>query len=211
MDRDWTGREATALRTALRMTTEQFGRELKVAPRTINQWSTHPEVVPRPAVQNALTDLLERAPATARERFDHAVNGDGDGTGEQKLRVAIAIVTKGSKVLLVRRRDTERDLDWQFPAGVIKPGANPMDVAARETLAETGVHCAPRRSIGTRLHPRTGVTCDYFEAEYLGGEADNLDPIENAGVTWAPRSDVTRYVPRANIYPPVLELLEAPQ
>lgn len=208
MDRDWTGRDATALRRALRQTTDEFARTLRVAPRSVNNWASNPEIKPRAAVQDKLTGLLERAPAAARGRFDQR-----DGSGEsaaQMLRVAIAVVTKGPSVLLVRRRDPERDLVWQFPAGIVKPGHHAPDVAARETLAETGVHCEPREHLGSRLHPITGATCDYFRCEYLGGDAENRDPTENSGVTWAPRADVTRFVPRENIYPPILAILEEP-
>lgn len=46
-------------------------------------------------------------------------------------------------VLVVCRREPEPSgLDWQLPAGIVKPGATPSTVAVRETLAETGVHCA---------------------------------------------------------------------
>lgn len=206
---DWTGREATALRKALRLSTEQFGRQLRVAPRTINQWSTNPEVVPRSAVQDALDGLLENAPHPARTRFDELI-GNGSEPTAQVLRVAIAIVLNGPEVLLVRRLRAERDLKWQFPAGMVKPSEDPEDVAARETLAETGVHCLPQEHVGARLHPVTGVTCDYYLCEYLGGTAGNLDPAENSDVAWALRSDVTRYVPRETIYPPVLRILEDP-
>ena len=209
MYRDWTGADATALREALRWTTDEFARRLGVAPRSVNNWSSNPHVVPRAAVQDKLSALLERAPAVAQARFD-ARDGASTGPAEQRLRVAIAVVLNGPHVLLVRRRETERDLAWQFPAGIVKPGGSSTDVAARETLAETGVLCEPRERIGSRLHPVTGVTCDYHLCEFLGGAADNLDPAENSGVTWAPRAGVTRYVPRANVFPPILAILEAP-
>jgi hypothetical protein len=53
------------------------------------------------------------------------------------LRVAVAIVVKESEVLVVCRRAAhENDIMWQFPAGIVKPGAPPKAVAVRETLRE---------------------------------------------------------------------------
>lgn len=208
--REWTGREATALRKALRITTERFASKLNVAPRTVANWAATPEMVPRTAVQDALDDLLGRSTPAVRARFDELLDGHDDGLSGhvQALRVAIAVVTKDSDVLLVRRRDDASGLSWQFPAGVIKPGERGEDIAVRETLAETGVHCAVRGQIGSRLHPATGVYCDYYTCDYLAGEAENRDAVENAGVAWVSRNDLTRFVAREKIYPPILRHLE---
>jgi 8-oxo-dGTP diphosphatase len=126
----------------------------------------------------------------------------------QALRVAIAVVVRGTEVLLVCRRG-DGQLRWQFPAGVVKPGADPEAVAVAETHAETGVHCAVRRHLGGRLHPVTGVVAEYHLADYLAGEAANLDPLENLDVAWAPISALARFIPPDHIYPPILNALEA--
>ena len=126
----------------------------------------------------------------------------------QALRVAIAIVLHDDQVLLVQRRNKAAGIAWQFPAGIVKPGENAEEVAVRETLAETGVHCTAAGHIGGRLHPVTGVLCDYFSCPYLTGDAANLDNVENAAVTWAPRRDVAKFMEQASIYPPVLMILE---
>jgi len=73
---------------------------------------------------------------------------------------------------------------------------------------ETGVHCRTIRHLGNRIDPITRVYCDYFLCEYLTGEVANLDPAENASVTWAPIAALTRFIPRDQIYAPVLEALE---
>lgn len=57
---------------------------------------------------------------------------------------------------------------------------NPSSAAVRETLAETGIHCAVREDLGGRLHPVTGVWCQYDLAEYLAGEARNQDTISSS-------------------------------
>jgi hypothetical protein len=65
----WTGRQADALRLALRMTTEGFAGLLGVSVRTVAYWHARPEIVPRVVMQEALDTLLDRASAAALARF----------------------------------------------------------------------------------------------------------------------------------------------
>jgi 8-oxo-dGTP diphosphatase len=125
--------------------------------------------------------------------------------------VAVAVVHRGSTVLLVRRRGEQGGLRWQFPAGVIKPGASAEGVAVSETLAETGVHCAVQRHLGQRVHPVTGVLCRYLWCDYLTGHARNADTLENLDVAWAPVATLAKFIPRDAVYPPILDALEMPR
>lgn len=225
----WNGRSACALQAALRLTNESFANHLGIALRTVATWHAYPEVVPRAEMQQLLDEAYERAGPAVRARFallsrgrndlgggsqgrEVRVRGSGPGSLEaQALRVAIAVVIRGSDVLLVCRRDGDAEgITWQFPAGVVKPGVRPETVTVRETLAETGVHCAVRRSLGSRLHPITGVHCAYFLCDYLAGEAQNSDVVENVDVTWARRDAVTRFIPAEAIFPPITAALEDP-
>lgn len=129
----------------------------------------------------------------------------------QALKVAIAVVVKGSDVLLVCRREDSEDISWQFPAGIVKPRATAATIAVRETLAETGIHCKVERYLGSRVHPITNVLCDYFLCSYLTGEAQNRDPEENINVTWTPISQLANFIPLDRIYPPILKALEEQQ
>lgn len=72
----WTGRTADALRQALRMSNEAFAEYLGVAVRTVAYWRARPDVVPRPALQDALDVALERAPEHAKIRFALIVSTD---------------------------------------------------------------------------------------------------------------------------------------
>lgn len=71
----WTGKHASALRAALRLTNESFARKLGTATRTIAKWNAEPDVVPIAEMQRALDTLLERSPQDARERFGSMVAG----------------------------------------------------------------------------------------------------------------------------------------
>ncbi|WP_194910251.1 NUDIX hydrolase [Catenulispora rubra] len=210
---EWSGSLACSLQAALRMTNEGFANHLGVAVRTVATWHADPDVIPRAEMQQLLDTALERSPDATRTRFALLVGAASKSTisdpAAQSLRVAIAIVMRGDEVLLVcRRGDDAGGITWQFPAGVIKPGGSPELVAVRETLAETGVHCTVRQSLGTRLHPITGVLCDYLLCDYLAGDAANNDVVENVEVLWAARSEVTRFIPAERIYRPVLKALE---
>lgn len=215
----WTGRTACALQAALRLTNEAFAKQLGVAVRTVATWHEKPDLTPRAEMQQLLDTVYERASDGARARFASLVStvaaavnlpDTGPSTGHV-LTVAIAIVTNDSQVLVVQRRgDDGGGITWQFPAGVVKPGSAPDQIAVRETLAETGIHCRVVRSLGSRLHPITNVHCDYLLCDYLTGEAQNMDQVENVSVTWAPTSRLTRFIPVEQIFPAILEALEIP-
>jgi 8-oxo-dGTP diphosphatase len=200
----WTGRATRQLQDALRMTNQAFAARLGVSERTVATWHSRPDMKPSKEIQAALDTLLERADQSVRLRFR---GGSAPPVVQaQALRVAIAVVTKGEEVLLVCRRGDDA-LSWQFPAGMVKPGRTPAVVAVEETHAETGVRCTVRQHLGERVHPLTGVIAVYQLADYLMGEAENRDPIENAEVVWVPIDQLTKFIPSDRIFPPILEAL----
>ncbi|MBB5866818.1 8-oxo-dGTP diphosphatase [Allocatelliglobosispora scoriae] len=191
------------------MTQEAFASHLGVSRRAVAEWSSRPEMKPSKDYQEVLDVALERAPGAARQRFESISQIGMAWTGAEALTVAIAIVIHEDAVLLVcRRGDDGKGIAWQFPAGVVKPGALSSTVAVRETLSETGVHCAVSRSLGARLHPVTSVYCEYFLCEYLAGVAENNDMIENVSVTWVPITKLAKFVPADTIHRPIIEALE---
>jgi len=230
---DWTGRTACALQAALRLSNESFAAQLGIGVRTVASWHQKPTLRPQSEMQQILDTKLEQASAAVKARFAAHVadqppargadtdSEHDDGTAEAErrigadpsaaaaLRVAIAVVVKDSEVLVVcRRGDDGGGISWQFPAGMVKPGISPETVAVRETLSETGVHCSVVRQLGSRIHPITNVICNYLLCEYLAGDAQNLDIIENVSVVWVDRKILPRFIPPDRIFPPVLEALE---
>lgn len=220
----WTGRRACALQSALRMSNDAFARHLGVSVRTVASWHDNPDLQPRPEIQASLDTVLESASAGVLARFrtflaeepqvqaevrsgnDGATN---DADSATSLIVAIAVVVTDQHVLLVCRRDAEPSgITWQFPAGIVKPGTSGATVAVRETLAETGVHCSVREELGRRIHPLSGLKCEYFLCDYLTGEVENRDPSENVSVVWASRAEVARFISADTIFPPILRALE---
>ncbi|MFF1341104.1 NUDIX hydrolase [Streptomyces sp. NPDC058290] len=186
------------------MTNESFAAHLKIAPRTVAKWHAAPDDEPSSQMQRILDTAYAEADISVRERFKLLIRPPQPQAAA--LRVAIAIVRRGAEVLLVQRRDGG-DLHWQFPAGVVKPGAEVAAVAVKETRAETGVHCTVRQALGSRLHPTTGVEASYLLCDHLMGEASNLDPAENAEAAFVPVASLTRFIPPDRIYRPVLDAL----
>ncbi|MFS4103810.1 NUDIX domain-containing protein [Streptomyces sp. PD-S100-1] len=204
----WTGRAACLLQQAMRLTNEAFAERLGVSERTVSRWHANPGMVHRTEVQQILDIAYEGAGETVQRRFALLIRPPTPRVEAQALRVAIAVVLRGDDVLLVCRRG-DGELRWQFPAGMVKPGADPATVAVQETHGETGVHCTIRKQLGERVHPVTGVVASYYLADHLAGEATNLDPLENVDVAWVPRASLTRFIPQAQLYPPIINALEA--
>jgi 8-oxo-dGTP diphosphatase len=206
----WTGGRACLLQAALRHTNAGFAQDLGVGVRTVAGWHEMPSLVPRTEVQQLLDIALERASGAAQERFARLQAEAAPAGGAQALTVAVAVVQRADSVLLVCRRDESASgLRWQFPAGVVKPGADPGAVAVSETLGETGVHAAVRAHLGRRVHPLTGVVCEYVLCDYLTGQARNADTLENLDATWVPIASLARFVPLDAVYPPILTALES--
>ncbi|MEU4368227.1 hypothetical protein [Micromonospora chersina] len=76
----WTGREANALRQALRMSLTAFAEHLGAARRTVAKWSSQGNKVHlRADMQAALDTVLARATSDVRERFEALVRGGTSG------------------------------------------------------------------------------------------------------------------------------------
>lgn len=67
----WSGREAKALRAALRLSVRDFAAALGIGARTVTKWESLGEAtVPRPHMQAVLDTTLSRADTEARMRFE---------------------------------------------------------------------------------------------------------------------------------------------
>jgi hypothetical protein len=80
----WTGRDACALQSALRMSNQTFAAHLRIGLRTVADWHEKPDMRPRPAMQQFLDAALAQATAADRERFAALVGqpARADNAGE---------------------------------------------------------------------------------------------------------------------------------
>jgi 8-oxo-dGTP diphosphatase len=125
----------------------------------------------------------------------------------EKPGISAAIIVQDGRVLMVRRRISEGELMWQFPAGGIEPGEVAEDAAVRETAEETGLTVKAIRLLGERVHPKTGRLMSYTACEPISGEAHVADDEELDAVTWATHSELPGLVPYG-LFEPVQEYLD---
>jgi 8-oxo-dGTP diphosphatase len=122
--------------------------------------------------------------------------------------ISAAIIVVGERVLMVRRRVSEGELMWQFPAGGIEPGESAEEAAVRETLEETGLEVKAVRLLGRRVHPKTQRVMSYTACEAVAGEARVADADELTQIAWVTHRDLPDYVPYG-IFDKVQEYLDA--
>jgi 8-oxo-dGTP diphosphatase len=122
--------------------------------------------------------------------------------------IVAAIIVSEGRVLMVRRRVSEGELSWQFPAGEVEPGETPDDAAVRESQEETGLTVRAKKRLGERIHPATGRTMVYVACDIVSGTAYVGDEEELAEVAWCSRGTLAAYVPYP-LYGPVQDYLAA--
>ena len=117
-------------------------------------------------------------------------------TTTAKPGISAAIIVSEGKVLMVRRRISEGEVMWQFPAGAIEDGEAAEEAAVRETVEETGLVVSVIRQIGyLASHPKSGREMFYTACEPLQGEARVADEEELDAVAWVAHSEIKEYVP----------------
>ncbi|MGW3057854.1 NUDIX hydrolase [Streptomyces goshikiensis] len=127
---------------------------------------------------------------------------------EERPGIAAAIVVHEGRVLMVRRRVSEGQLSWQFPAGEVESGESREDAAVRETQEETGLTVKAMKLLGERTHPATGRLMSYTACEVIGGHAHVADTDELAELAWVAHAEIPHYVPYG-LFEPVQEHLDA--
>ncbi|MFJ7990491.1 NUDIX hydrolase [Streptomyces sp. NPDC096351] len=106
------------------------------------------------------------------------------------LSSVTAVVVRDDQVLLAKRADNG---EWTPVTGIIDPGEEPADAAAREILEETGILAVPQRLV--MVHVTDLVTYDNGDqTQYLdlvfrcGWQSGVPHPAdgENTAVDWFP-------------------------
>jgi transcriptional regulator with XRE-family HTH domain len=90
--RHWTGREARALRQAVRMSLRDFAAYLGVSQRAISKWEAAGQTLtPRPDTQAVLDTALKHAGSEAQARFQQLLGSAAEaGSRPQDIQPAVA-------------------------------------------------------------------------------------------------------------------------
>ena len=122
-------------------------------------------------------------------------------------KIAVSVVKKDDKYLLVRRKQKEGNLQWQFPSGGINENEADDSASVRETFEETGVVCKPIMKFGERNHPDFPVQLFYWLNEYVTGEAYVKDDEELDDFKWCTPQEVLSLI-TSNLYEKIKNYLE---
>ena len=97
-----------------------------------------------------------------------------------RFRIGVfAIVYRGDKVLLARRRDSGW---WNLPGGGLELGETVDEGIVREVREETGLQVAVQRLVGVYSKPQGGEVVLLFACSILGGELHPTD--ESSEYCW---------------------------
>lgn len=120
--------------------------------------------------------------------------------------IAVGIVLKDSHVLIVKRKQGEGNLQWQFPGGVIENGETDLQAVIREITEETGCEVDVVKLLGQRLHPYTKKTISYWICQYKSGTLSIYDD-DLEDVKWINKDELLNYF-TTSVYEPVLKYLD---
>ncbi|WP_409496997.1 transcriptional regulator [Amycolatopsis sp. cmx-11-12] len=119
---EWTGRSASALQAALRLSNERFAEKLGVAARTVASWHKKPDLVQQSEMQQVLDTAFEQASAAERARFAELV-------GEAPTAQAVSGTTEDER--LTADPHIGAALEWLDRSARWTPGTARRAVAAR--------------------------------------------------------------------------------
>jgi len=119
--------------------------------------------------------------------------------------VVIGIVTKDNQVLIVRRKQKEGNLFWQFPGGVIEDEETEIQAVVREIEEETGIESKAIKCLGSRIHPSTKQSISYWICEFISGDICISDKDLDEAI-WVNINDILKYF-TTPIYSPIIDYL----
>jgi hypothetical protein len=124
----WTGRQADALRQALRMTNESFAEHLCVSVRTVANWRKQPEMRPQPAMQELLDVALERAPDRIKAQFSLLVGEENRAADDQPaFQTEPFVLSLNAMTSREWGRDDARALSQSFDAALERSAVDDIE------------------------------------------------------------------------------------
>ena len=122
-------------------------------------------------------------------------------------KIVLGIVTNSEKILIVRRKEKEKNLLWQFPGGEREIGETDEQAVLREIKEETGVESSIIKCLGDRIHPYTNREMSYWACDYISGGISISDD-DLAEAKWINITEIKEYF-TTDIYEPVLAYINS--
>ena len=104
-----------------------------------------------------------------------------EGSGRLPIKVTAAVIERGGKVLIARRKKGDRfEGLWEFPGGKIEAGESPEECLRRELLEELGVEIEAPEFMCSVLFETSGISIELmaFRTSLLAGEVRSHDHDE---------------------------------
>jgi 8-oxo-dGTP diphosphatase len=123
-------------------------------------------------------------------------------------KIVIAVIERAGQFVLVRRRQAEGALHWQFPGGEIENTESESAAAEREVLEEVNIVCKGLNRLGERVHPESNRMIAYWLCAYISGDMIVRDNEELDTAEWVPASEVLNRI-TSNVFQPLKEYVES--
>jgi len=132
--------------------------------------------------------LAAEAELDVEDYVDEWMRSVGEGVAgyvTPKSAIGAVVHDDAGRILLVQRADSGL---WLYPTGWADVGYSPAEVAVKEVLEETGIHCEPKGVIAILDGMRMGFTriplySTVFLCEATGGDL-TPHPLETSDVGW---------------------------
>lgn len=104
-------------------------------------------------------------------------------------QASVGVITRGDKILLVKRNREPYKNTWGFPAGFVEFGEHPLEALGREVEQETGLVVVRAkfiefiRSFEDSRNP-AGHLVFFYRITSAKGKIQNNDPDENREIGW---------------------------
>ncbi len=118
---------------------------------------------------------------------------------ETTKKIALGILCQNGKVLLVKRRVSEKGsndelLTWAFPGGKIEKDETPFVAIEREVYEETGLKTKAEKTLDERQHPTFPAYVHYVVCSLSTLDHEQLNDPGITEIRWVPKSKIREYI-----------------
>ncbi|MDD3999503.1 MAG: TIR domain-containing protein [Bacilli bacterium] len=140
------------------------------------------------------TEILNNPKLISEDNLEFITTEELEKSITANQKIAVGVCVNNEDVLMVKRKVSEGRLCWQFPAAMTRVSESMEQKVCREVYQETGIRTTVIKSLGSRIHPDTGVAIFYYALKFAGGDLENKDDYENELVRWIPVQDYEQYI-----------------